>query len=65
MDIRQIVTEADYEHALSRASELMSAGPGTEAEKDLRVFFALVELYEDEVYPFGIRTLNLSGKNKL
>ena len=51
MNIRPIKTEADYQAALQEIDQLFDAEPGTEAGDHLEVLAALVEDYEERVYP--------------
>lgn len=55
--IRPIKTDADYELALQRASELMSAEPNTPAADELEVLATLIELYEDKHFPIELPDL--------
>ncbi len=59
-DIHSITTEADYDAALARVSELMDAlsGPHGQVEDvnhparvELDILVDLIEAYEDEHYP--------------
>jgi len=59
-DIQQIITEADYDTALARVSELMDAltGPHGQTEDanhpakvELDALVDLIEAYESEHYP--------------
>jgi HTH-type transcriptional regulator / antitoxin HigA len=46
-----IINEKDYNIALSRIEELMSAEPGTDDMDELKLLTALVEMYEQKQYP--------------
>jgi HTH-type transcriptional regulator/antitoxin HigA len=52
--IRPIKTDADYDLALQRASELMSAEPNTPAADELEVLATLIELFEDKHFPIEL-----------
>ena len=52
MDIQPIRTNADYEAALRRIEELMSAAFGTLEGDELDVLATLVEAYEQKWFPF-------------
>jgi len=52
--IKPIKTEADYEAALERISDLMDAKSGTMEADELEVLATLVEYYEAEHYPIGM-----------
>jgi len=49
-----IKTEADYDIALARISELMDTDPGTPDGDELDVLVTLVELYEKKAHPIGL-----------
>ena len=49
--VRPVRTERDYEDALERIGQIMSARPGTPAGDELDVLSTLVEAYEAEHYP--------------
>jgi HTH-type transcriptional regulator/antitoxin HigA len=51
MDVRPIRTKEDHAAALAAIDELWGAEPDTEAGDRLDVLLALVENYEDRVYP--------------
>ena len=51
MNIRPIKSEADYEKALDRISELLDARPDTEEGDELDVLATLVAAYEAEHFP--------------
>lgn len=51
MDIRPIKTKRDYEKALRRIEDLMSAQPGTDEGDELDVLATLVEVYEQKRFP--------------
>ncbi|MEM8683063.1 MAG: DNA-binding protein [Pseudomonadota bacterium] len=51
MEIHPIRTEADYESALVRIAELMSAEPGTPDSDELDILATLVEAYEQKRFP--------------
>lgn len=50
MKIHPIKTKADYEKALTRASALMDAKPGTPNGDELDVLTTLIEVYENKHY---------------
>lgn len=50
MDIRPIMTEADYEAALKEIERLFGAEPDTPEGNALEVWVTLVEAYEEEHY---------------
>jgi len=52
--IKPIKTEADYELALERISELMDAAPDTAEADELDVLATLVEVYEEQNYPIDL-----------
>ncbi|MBD2428833.1 transcriptional regulator [Phormidium sp. FACHB-1136] len=47
-------TEADYENALARITNLMDAAPDTPESGELDRLATLVEAYEDQRYPIGL-----------
>lgn len=49
--VRPVRTEQDYEVALARITQLMTALPGTRQGDELDVLSTLVEAYETEHYP--------------
>jgi HTH-type transcriptional regulator/antitoxin HigA len=49
-----IKTEEEYESTLERIDALMDATHGTPEGDELELLVTLVELYEAEVYPFGL-----------
>ena len=49
-----IKTEADYEAALARVSELFDAKPGTPRGDELELLVLLVEKYEETAHPVGL-----------
>ena len=51
--IKPIRNENDYNAALSRVDELMSAEPGSPESKELNALADLVELYEAKNEPLG------------
>ena len=51
MNIRPIRSQADYERALDEIECLMDAHPGSMEEAELEALGALVEAYEERVYP--------------
>jgi HTH-type transcriptional regulator / antitoxin HigA len=51
MKARTIHTEAEYETALARISQLMDAEPGTPEGEELDLWTTLVSVYEDQHYP--------------
>lgn len=50
-EITQVQTEADYDAALARISELLGAEPYSPEDEELDRLSTLVERYEDEHYP--------------
>ncbi|MTK63613.1 MAG: hypothetical protein F8N15_03565 [Methanobacterium sp.] len=52
--IRLIKTQEDYETALARVDVLMDAEPDTPEGDELEVLAALIEMYEDKVFPIGL-----------
>ncbi|MGF6312515.1 HTH-type transcriptional regulator/antitoxin HigA [Bradyrhizobium sp. i1.8.4] len=54
MNVKPIRTNADYEAALDRISELMDAHAGTPEGIELDVLVDLVELYESKNIPMGV-----------
>ncbi len=50
-EITQVLTEADYEAALARVSELLGAEPYSSGDEELDRLSTLVEIYEAEHYP--------------
>lgn len=54
MTIRVIKSEADYEAALARVEELMSARPGTPEGDELELRIKLIEDYEDKNYKISL-----------
>ena len=50
-EITQVKTEADYDAALARISELLGAEPYSPEDEELDRLSTLVEEYEDEHYP--------------
>ena len=50
-EITQVVTEADYDMALARISELLGAEPYSAEDAELDRISDLVVQYEDEHYP--------------
>lgn len=56
MHLKIIKTEADYETALSRVDDLMSAEPGTLEFDELEVMSLLVERYETDNHPIELPT---------
>ena len=51
MEITQVKTEAKYEAALARISELLGSEPYSPEDEELDRISTLVEKYEDEHYP--------------
>ena len=51
MEIRPIRTTADYDSALAEIQRLWHSSPGTEDAEKLELLGALVEAYEESVYP--------------
>ena len=51
MNIRPIRSQADYERGLLEIERLMDARPGSVEEAELEALGALVEAYEERVYP--------------
>ena len=50
-EITRVVTEADYDMALARISELLGADPYSAEDEELDRISTLVEIYEAEHYP--------------
>ena len=50
-EITQVITEADYDTALARISELLGAEPYSAEDEELDRISTLVEIYEAEHYP--------------
>ena len=50
-EITQVQTEADYDMALARISELLGAEPYSPEDEELDRLSTLVEIYEAERYP--------------
>ena len=50
-EITRVTTEADYDMALARISELLGAEPYSAEDEELDRISTLVEIYEDEHYP--------------
>ena len=50
-EITQMLTEADYDIALARISELLGAEPYSPKDEELDRLSTLVEIYEAEHYP--------------
>ena len=50
-EIMQVLTEADYDMALARISELLGAEPYSPEDEELDRLSTLVEIYEAEHYP--------------
>ena len=50
-EIRQILTEEDYDRALARMNEIFQAAIGTPEGDERDALFDLIEEYEDEYYP--------------
>ncbi len=50
-EITQVLTEADYDIALARISELLGAEPYSPEDEELDRLSTLVEIYEAEHYP--------------
>ena len=50
-EITQVKTEAEYDAALARISELLGAEPYGPEDEELDRITTLVEIYEDEHYP--------------
>ena len=51
---KPIETEADYENALARITNLMDAAPDTPESEELDRLATLVETYEAKHYPIGL-----------
>lgn len=51
MKPKVIKTKREHQRALARIEQLMDARPGTPAADELELLAALVELYEDKVFP--------------
>ena len=54
MKPKVIATEKEYQQALKRIEELMSAEEGTEEFDELELFATLVELYEEKTCPIDL-----------
>lgn len=54
MDIRPIRTEEDYEAALESLEDVFDAEPGTLEGDTLEVLSALIEHYEESVFPIDL-----------
>jgi HTH-type transcriptional regulator/antitoxin HigA len=52
-EITQVLTEAEYDAALARISELLDAEIDSPEGEELDRITTLVEIYEDEHYPMG------------
>ena len=52
-EINQVLTEAEYDAALARISELLDAEIDSPEGEELDRITTLVEIYEDEHYPMG------------
>ena len=52
-EITQVRTEAEYDAALARISELLNSEPYSPEDEELDRITTLVEIYEDEHYPMG------------
>ena len=52
-EITQVQTEAEYDAALARISELLDSEPYSPEDEELDRITTLVEIYEDEHYPMG------------
>ncbi len=52
-EITQVRTEAEYDAALARISELLDSEPYSPEDEELDRITTLVEIYEDEHYPMG------------
>ena len=50
-EITQVRTEAEYDAALARISELLDSEPYSPEDEELDRITTLVEIYEDEHYP--------------
>ena len=51
LEITRVQTEADYDAALARISELLGSEPYSPEDEELDRISTLVERYEDEHYP--------------
>ena len=51
MQIQPIQTEAEYDAAVARITELMGAASGTEACDELQALVTIVDAYESEHFP--------------
>lgn len=51
---RLIKTEPDYEKALTLIEVLMDAEPGTAEMDESELLTTLVEIYENQLFPFGL-----------
>jgi len=56
MNAKLIKTEADYEAALARLDAIFDAEPGTPEGDEAELLTALIEMYEEKVYPMGMPT---------
>jgi HTH-type transcriptional regulator/antitoxin HigA len=53
MQIQPIRTEAEYDAAVARITELMGAKPGTEASGELQALVTIVDAHESEHFPMN------------
>ena len=49
-----IKTEAEYEQALARLDAIFDAEPGTPEGDEAELLTALIEMYEEQVYPIDL-----------
>jgi HTH-type transcriptional regulator/antitoxin HigA len=56
MMVKPIRNDSDYEAALARLEDLISAAPGTPEEDELDVLATLIERYESSRYPIALPT---------
>lgn len=54
MNIQPIKNEESYEAALARVEELMHAVPNTPEGDELDILAALIESYENKIYPIDV-----------
>jgi HTH-type transcriptional regulator / antitoxin HigA len=54
MTIMPIRTEEDYRAACERIDEIFQAEPGIQEDDELEILLALVDRYEEKVFPLGM-----------
>lgn len=54
MTIVPIRTEEDHRAACERIDEIFQAEPGTQEDDELEILLALVDRYEEKVFPLGM-----------